>query len=655
MNMKRFVCLIAILFTMYQAQGQCNWPDSVSSKYRETAWRMVYEKAYASGEYAVTHSLFLPEDSMKLALGLIGCVYNDTGATRDSIFKGAQFEFIHFKKYHSELYRIPFIAPKGTAYADSWLYGKSSGNQDLEDILINDSFSRSCSFRYFYQGNIFHKKAINTAFLADTLNKASGSNHFMPYSSFNSDGNQIRWRRHKDTQWLTFTFRWGDCMAGCEYYKSITYAFYGGKKYGPTYEDNVPDLGKGPHLLTSASGQKNQWNCGTADYNYSPSILWPYSYYTGTGWGRWFVNGKDQSAYMEQNHYLFLEGNGTFYIAHVPKDSNGVWYNDTFTVNIYRIPSHSIFEGTDTALLCAHYWSGQTTTLDEILPIFSPWLRDSIANKTWNISFFNVNRMTADPVTFYPSNVVQSAWTFATSSNYGCKLNDTLYYKARFFPSYLSRSVEQPCLHTPLVQVKPNYPARGISCSGNWGDSFCLFPAPSTQSLFYTYEGCKVLEEVYVVKSTMNPIETHDSFALMGYDTLRIDAGEGWKSVEWNHQLGNRYFTFTGNNQSRIDTLHLKCIDSNDCYDTLLIRIHQEAIAGVGKPISRQTKIYPNPAQEVLFIQTAMQESWEIRNLQGQLMISGLGTQSLNTSLWSPGIYIFVAAGEKAQRFVVTP
>ena len=630
-KMRNYITTLLVFFCFTALSAQCSWPDSVSNKFKLTVWKAVYEKGMTFSEPDIVNNAYLPTDSMKLILNLIGCVYNDTGSTHDSIFN-VEFEYNHLRKYNSNIFELSFYTSGYQAYADSWYLGKKSSNTSLENLISYYKLKIKC-YKYSgrYYGSLVGDSAMNTKYVADELNGASMTNNFIP-EEMGFDGNFLTFRRNKDTQLLTFGFRWGDCLSGCMHYKYLTYKFVNGKKYGPFYKSNIPALPAGPHYLVPKNNKKTYWNCTVNQVRqYFPELYEPYNYYVGKPFGKWYINEVDKTDEFNKSGSILLTGTGTFYISHVPKDSLGVHYNDTLYVRYNALPTTPIFKR-DSAYLCPDAYIGHNHD-NEWQDILSQWVSDSVTKNTWKLQ---------------PVNSISPTDKFAVfrlrliNLSTGCSVENKLNYAARFYPAILTRLDTQWCAHSPVV-VRPYYsPDAGVlNCNGKNNLTACAFYASPTNFISYTYLGCTVNETIKIAYQNTKRIAIPTSYSIQGFDSLVLDAGAGWKSVFWNSVPLGRKFTFKGTNTTRSDTLHLRCIDSNDCYDTLNLVINQSEVVSIQEANKEMIHIYPNPFSNEIQITGPRELRWELYSSQGVIMHKGMGTKLVPTADWVSGMYYF--------------
>jgi hypothetical protein len=170
--------------------------------------------------------------------------------------------------------------------------------------------------------------------------------------------------------------------------------------------------------------------------------------------------------------------------------------------------------------------------------------------------------------------------------------------------------------------------AGGDNFEWNTGDtaaSLTVSPEMSTQYQVRVYkDGCLGKDSVYVQVNPLPNIDLEEDTTISNFDTIQIDAGEGFNGYNWSDGSTSQKITIIASYlNTGMHNYFVLVTDSNSCTnsDTIFVTVElRTSIQSYSE--SRRLKIYPNPVKEILNIEgiSSNKESvlFQIVNISGQ-------------------------------------
>ena len=163
-----------------------------------------------------------------------------------------------------------------------------------------------------------------------------------------------------------------------------------------------------------------------------------------------------------------------------------------------------------------------------------------------------------------------------------------------------------------------------------------IFDTSYTEIIDTTYE--VVIDTLYEVVT--DTVVVHDTSTVEVYDTISVTVIDTLYEIVHDSVLIEVYDTIT---VSVFDTLYETVYDSVtvEVYDTLFIE--QEIISSVDFHSELTLSVYPNPAEEIIYIKNndfIKGEYFEIYSMSGQKVQSGLFDKSIQINHLASGVYV---------------
>ena len=137
---------------------------------------------------------------------------------------------------------------------------------------------------------------------------------------------------------------------------------------------------------------------------------------------------------------------------------------------------------------------------------------------------------------------------------------------------------------------------------------------------------------------------------------IRMSTDKAFVSYLWSTGATTRNNDFWAYELGAPGTYTIWCevTDSNGCKSKEQIKIHTDRMTGVSSVLESHFKIYPNPADAVLIIETGRASTFRILSSDGRNILDGelnTGSTQVDVHTLVPGIYIFECDG-KFLKFV---
>ena len=212
-----------------------------------------------------------------------------------------------------------------------------------------------------------------------------------------------------------------------------------------------------------------------------------------------------------------------------------------------------------------------------------------------------------------------------------------------------------------LKQWEPGLKYKWFSDSFNTGkkDSFIVIRLMTDEKLGLEIEnrfGCKQYEESDL---TLLPLPTFNILSDSIFNKahfIRMSTDKAFSSYLWSTGATTRNNDFWAYELGAPGTYTIWCevTDSNGCKSKEQIKIHTDRMTGVSSVLESHFKIYPNPADAVLIIETERASTFRILSSDGRSILNGelnTGSTQVDVHTLAPGIYIFECDG-KFLKFV---
>jgi PKD repeat protein len=277
-----------------------------------------------------------------------------------------------------------------------------------------------------------------------------------------------------------------------------------------------------------------------------------------------------------------------------------------------------------------------------------------------------------DSMSFADSIIIKSSGTYrvvVSDSNF-CESVDSTIITVHGLP-VISISPVDSLICNNAAPVALNATPTGGKFSGTGVKSVSLYPdltLPGQLTFYYSYtdsNGCSNTDSnsTLILKSPIVDLG-NDTTIIFG-DTLFLDAGTGFLSYRWTGGINGRYFNLAGFVPGDY-LFYVDVTDSNGCEgtDTIWVTIEDSSVSVKNHTEKYRIKVYPNPAQGVLFIDMNFAEpaktSFGLYSADGKEMVLssekmyGNSLEKLDISSLAKGIYILKVIHHKhVDRFRV--
>lgn len=303
--------------------------------------------------------------------------------------------------------------------------------------------------------------------------------------------------------------------------------------------------------------------------------------------------------------------------------TNGCYYQDILYANSLDVPAFSLGKDTD---IC----DGESVNLQASSMYDFKWLHDTLLTNSI---------ITADTSGTY---ILQQI-------NGICSFIDSIDIMVNPLPT-VSLGADAIICPDSFSVVKPSGMFDQINWSdGSQADSLVINTSDTIWAKVSTSKGCFAYDTV-VIKVINVPDSIFAMDTVHFTNTYQLDAGAGWASYKWNDGSTNQTLTISKEGWYSIEVVSsqgCKVVDS--IYATMTTSI---------KDYNRQFRIYPNPAQYFLVIESignqASSLTITLTDLAGREQISRhldgeINSYKLNLEPVKPGLYLLQISNGKQQ------
>ncbi len=162
--------------------------------------------------------------------------------------------------------------------------------------------------------------------------------------------------------------------------------------------------------------------------------------------------------------------------------------------------------------------------------------------------------------------------------------------------------------------------------------------------------GCEASDSILIHFLTVNEVDLGPDTTICNNASLVLDAGPGYTAYHWSN--GSQAQTITFQDTLGTYTVYVDVIDSNGCASSDTIVITVDRCIGLETPaLNPLLDIYPNPAENLLYIRTGRPCRLEVCNALGETVLPPVelaaGTRQMDISMLPAGMYLLRFSGKR--------
>jgi len=354
---------------------------------------------------------------------------------------------------------------------------------------------------------------------------------------------------------------------------------------------------------------------------------------------KWNLNGKDTTVTGRTLSFVLKD---TSFIRLTIKDSNNCVFKDS--IDAYVKTSFSFQLKKDKKEICTDsaltFTAGNITASQPFRLVWKISKTDSLLDDT------TIRR------NFKSKQAVILQITDANS----CTLRDSIVVVPVVTPKF---SLPKFSLYCPgnTIRLNPAFNPNTWPKTYQWklndsivsaSDSFYMFNLPTTTDVTLRVSNRLGCYTESTTKMELYPVPNLDLITDTNYhhtNWIKLSTNKPFKTYQWFNTVSSRNNEFWASSLGAPGKYRIYCTvtDSNDCLETDSVNIYTNKFVGIQDIHAENIKIYPNPGQENLYIETETNGVMSIINAEGKTIMDTpliAGINMIQTNHLAPGIYI---------------